>query len=187
MICVGFFRWVRERVAPEPAPVPAPRTRTRPVPAARTTIRQTERALPGYTSWYKVSIRDSRDPLIQFNETRKGLEAHIKRILDQVRGIKYVETLQITFEKLSGDETVTKTAYFSSTAETIISPEEIAAALQATREHILNMVTQWISDGSGWTVQSFDWHYFNIVKYQQLAGSSYIELPEKLPVIQWKD
>ena len=70
----GFLIWVRERVAPTPAPapVPAPRTRTRPAPAPRTTIRQTSRALTGYTNSYSL------DPLVQLNKTRKALEKFVR-------------------------------------------------------------------------------------------------------------
>ena len=42
------------------------------------------------------------------------------------------------------------------------------------------MVAQWILEGSGWTVQSVDGHYLSVVRYQPLAGSSYIELPQEL-------
>ena len=42
------------------------------------------------------------------------------------------------------------------------------------------MVAQWISEGSGWTIQSVDNHYLNIVQYQPMKGSSYIKLPQEL-------
>lgn len=37
-----------------------------------------------------------------------------------------------------------------------------------------------ISDGSGWTVQSVDTHYLNVVKCQPIRGSLYIQLPAEL-------
>ena len=42
------------------------------------------------------------------------------------------------------------------------------------------MIAQWISEGSGWTVESVDNHYLNIVQYQPMKGSSYIKLPQEL-------
>ena len=41
-------------------------------------------------------------------------------------------------------------------------------------------MAQWISEGSGWTIQSVDNHYLNIVKYEPMKGSSYIKLPQEL-------
>ena len=37
-----------------------------------------------------------------------------------------------------------------------------------------------ISEGSGWTIESVENHYLNIVKYEPMKGSSYIQLPEEL-------
>ena len=42
------------------------------------------------------------------------------------------------------------------------------------------MTAQWISEGSGWTIESVDNHYLNIVQYQPMKGSSYIKLPQEL-------
>ena len=42
------------------------------------------------------------------------------------------------------------------------------------------MIAQWISEGSGWTIESVDNHYLNIVQYQPMKGSSYIKLPQEL-------
>ena len=41
-------------------------------------------------------------------------------------------------------------------------------------------MTGLISEGSGWTIESIDNHYINIVKYKPLKGSSYIQLPKEL-------
>ena len=73
-----------------------------------------------------------------------------------------------------------KTAYFNSSAQTIINQIEIADSLQLSKQQILNNVAQWISEGSGWTIKSVDSYYLNIVKYKPMNGSSYIQLPELL-------
>ena len=44
----------------------------------------------------------------------------------------------------------------------------------------MNKIAQWISEGSGWTIQSIENHYINIVNYSPLKGSSYIKLPQEL-------
>ena len=97
-----------------------------------------------------------------------------------MKGLKFVETLRVTFTKTSNSEIVYKTAYFNGAAQTIINNQEVIESLNASRQHILNKIAQWVSEGSGWTIQSVDNHYLNIVKYQPMKGSSYIELPPEL-------
>ena len=151
-----------------------------PVSLSRTKIEQTDKALKGYTKSYEISIENDKDPSVQLQNTRKALESHIKIQLNEMKGLKFVETLKVTFEKKSGDEIVIKTAYFYSLAQTIINNTEIHKALQMSKQNILNKVAEWISEGSGWTIQSVDNHYLNIVIYKPMKGSSYIKLPTEL-------
>ena len=62
----------------------------------------------------------------------------------------------------------------------IINETDIKLAIQASQQQILNKIAQWISEGSGWTIQSIENHYINIVNYDPLKGSSYIKLPQEL-------
>ena len=109
-----------------------------------------------------------------------AMEFHLNNLLSSMKGLKFVETLRVTFTKLSSDELVIKTAYFNSKAQAINNHMEIHEALQTSKQTILNKIAQWISEGSGWTIQSIDNHYLNIVKYKPMNGSSYIQLPTKL-------
>ena len=165
-------------------PVPMPRTKQplvkKPVPLPRTKIEQASKALKGYTKSYEISIKNDKDPLVQLQNTRKGVESHIKDILTSMKGIKYIETLKVTFEKMSSGELVSKTAYFNSVVQTIINHTEIAEALQLSKQLILNKIAQWISEGSGWMIKSVDNHYLNIVKYKPIKGPLYIKLPNEL-------
>ena len=47
-------------------------------------------------------------------------------------------------------------------------------------EQIINSIASWISEGSGWTIETIDKNYINIVKYKPLNGPSYIYLPREL-------
>ena len=161
-------------------PVPTPRKSVKPIPAPRTKIEQTDKALEGYTKSYKISIKNNKDLLTQMQNNRKVIEFHLNNVLSSMKGFKFVETLQVTFTKFSSDEIVTKTAYFNSKAQTTINHTEILGALQMSKQTILNKIAQWISEGSGWTIQSVDNHYLNIVKYKPMNGSSYIQLPTEL-------
>ena len=165
-------------------PVPAPRTKQhavkKPVPTPRTKIEQTDKALKGYTKSYEISIKNNKDPLTQMQNTRNAIEHRVITLLNEMKGLKYVETLKVTFSKISDGEIVEKSAYFNSKPQTIINHTEINEALQMSKQNILNQISQWISEGSGWTVQSVDSHYLNIVKYKPMKGSSYIQLPSEL-------
>ena len=164
-------------------PIPAPRTKKpmdKPVPTPRTIIKQTDKALKGYTKSFEISIRNNKDPLAQMQNTRKAIEHSVISLLNEMKGLKYVETLKVTFNKMSNGEIVEKPAYFNSKSQTIINNTEINEALQMSKQNILNKISQWISEGSGWTVQSVDSHYLNIVKYKPMKGSSYIQLPSEL-------
>ena len=161
-------------------PVPATRTK-KPVPAPRTKIEQTSKALNGYTKSYEISIKNDKDPLVQLNSTRKGLVYHITSVLTSMKGLKFAETLRVTFEKETGhEERVIKTAYFNSQPQTITNDTQIELALSLSKQEILNNIAVWISEGSGWTIESINNHYLNVVKYEPMKGSSYIKLPTEL-------
>ena len=165
-------------------PVPAPRTKKnavkKPVPTPRTIIKQTDKALKGFVKSYEINTRNNRDPLVQMQNTRKGEERQVTTLLNEIKGLKYVETLKVTFEKISADVIVEKSAYFNSASQTIINQMEINEALQMSKQNLLNQISRWISEGSGWTIKSVDSHYLNIAKYEPMKGSSYIRLPSEL-------
>ena len=165
-------------------PIPTPRTKKqiseKPIPEKRTIISQVEKALRGYTKSFDIQLRDEKDPLIQSQKTRRAIEHLFKNILVQTKGFKFVETLQVKFVKYSNDKKISKNGYFNSTTDLIINETDIKLSLQASQQQILNKIAQWISEGSGWTIQSIENHYINIVNYNPLKGSSYIKLPQEL-------
>ena len=97
-----------------------------------------------------------------------------------MKGIKFVETLEVTFTKMANNDIVHKTAYFNSQPQTIINNVMISESLQLSKDQMLNIIAKWISEDSGWTIESVDSHYINIVQYEPMKGSSYIKLPIEL-------
>ena len=164
---------------PLQAPIPAPRTK-KPVPEKRTIISQVEKALKGFTQSFDVELRNTKDPLVQFQKSRRAVEYLFKNLLVQTKGFKFVETLQVKFVKHSNGKKIQKNGYFNSTADLITNETDIKLSIQASQQLILNKIAQWISEGSGWTIQSIENHYINIVNYDPLKGSSYIKLPQQL-------
>ena len=168
---------------PSQAPIPTPRTKKpseKPVPEKRTIISQVEKALKGYTQSFDVELRDKKDPLLQLQKSRRAVEYLFNNLLVQTKGFKFVETLQVKFVKHSNDRKILKNGYFNSTTDLIINETDIKLAIQASQQQILNKIAQWISEGSGWTIQLIENHYINIVNYNPLKGSSYIKLPQEL-------
>ena len=161
-------------------PPPEFRNNYNPTPLPRTKIELVDKALKGYTKSFEISIKFNKDPLEQLQNTRSAVKHHINTLLNEMKGLKFVETLKITFRKVSNDETIEKNAYFNSTPQTIINNLEVAGSLESSKQQILNKIAQWVSEGSGWTIQSVNNHYINIVKYQPMQGSSYIQLPQEL-------
>ena len=160
-------------------PITTPRTKKK-VPEKRTIISQVEKALKGYTQSFDVELRDKKDPLLQLQKSRRAVEYLFNNLLVQTKGFKFVETLQVKFVKHSNDRKILKNGYFNSTTDLIINETDIKLAIQASQQQILNKIAQWISEGSGWTIQLIENHYINIVNYNPLKGSSYIELPQEL-------
>ena len=163
---------------PLQAPIPTPRTKK--PSEKRTIISQVEKALKGYTKSFDVELRDNKDPLLQLQKSRRAVEYLFNNLLVQTKGFKFVETLQVKFIKYSNDKKIQKNGYFNSTTDLIINETDIKLAIQASQQQILNKIAQWISEGSGWTIQSIENHYINIVNYSPLKGSSYIKLPQEL-------
>ena len=144
------------------------------------TFTQRAKAIRGYTRSYEIGLTNKQDPLIQLQNTRLVIENNLLKILTEMKGIKFNEVLKITFKKQVGDEPIEKTAYFNGKPQTVINEMEIVESLQITQEQLVNKIQQWISEGSGWTIQSVDSHFINVVEYRPLRGSSYIPLPKEL-------
>ena len=103
-----------------------------------------------------------------------------------MKRFKFIETLDVTFEKDTIDSktgkriSIYKTAFFNGKAETITKPNDIEPHLNMSRQEILNTIDKWVPEGSGWVTDRIDSHYINVTLYKPLNGSSYIELPTEL-------
>ena len=149
-------------------------------------IKELSRALKGHAKSYEVEIQDNMNPLNHFTKTKALVESHLKDLLKTMKGFKFIETLEVMFKKEEYDpktgerEYRYKTAYFNSKAKTITNANEIGSELSISEQEILNTIDIWLSEGSGWTIDKIDSNYINIVVYQPLDGSSYMNLPDEL-------
>ena len=111
---------------------------------------------------FGIKIINKNEPIIQLNSTIDSVASLLKEQLNEMKGIKYIETLKLTFKITTVDANKTetkiifKTAYFNSEAKTIINENEINESIQTSNQEILNGISVWLSEGSGWTVESVD-------------------------------
>ena len=164
-------------------PIPKPWT-DRPLQIPK--IKELNRALKGHAKSYEIELLDNLNPLNHFTKTRPQTESHLEDLLKTMKGFKFIETLEVTFEKDTIDSktgkrvSIYKTAFFNGKAETITKVDDIEPELNMSRQEILNTIHKWVSEGSGWVIDRIDSHYINVTLYKPLNGSSYIELPTEL-------
>ena len=164
-------------------PIQKPRT-DRPLQIPK--IKELNRALKGHAKSYEIELQDNLNPLNHFTKTRPLTESHLEDLLKTMKGFKFIETLEVTFEKDTIDSntgkhvSIYKTAFFNSKAKTITKVDDIEPELNMSRQEILNVIDKWVLEGLGWVIDRIDSHYLNVTLYKPLNGSSYIELPTEL-------
>ena len=97
-----------------------------------------------------MEIQDNLNPLNHFTKTKEVVESHLKDLLKTMKGFKFIETLEISFENsvINQDngkcESTHKTAFFSSKAKTITKASEIESELSMSQQEILNVIEIWV-------------------------------------------
>ena len=169
---------------PPPPPIPQAEDNIINVPVPK--IKELNKALKGHAKSYDVELQDNLNPLNHFTKTKALVESHLENLLKDMKGFKFIETLEVMFEKDTIDSKTGKcvniyqTAFFNGKAKTIIKPNDIEPELSMSRQEILNVIDKWVSEGSGWVTDRIDSHYIKVTLYKPLTGSSYIELPMEL-------
>ena len=146
-------------------------------------IKELNRALKVHAKSYGIELQDNLISLSRFTMTKVLVESHLEDLLKTMKGFKFIEMLEVTFEKETIDSktgkrvSIYKTAFFNGKAKTITKTIDIEHELSMSRQEILNTIDKWVSEGSGWVIDRIDSHHINVTTYQPLNGSSYIELP----------
>ena len=183
-----------ESVKPKPVPrksvnedeyKPIPKLRTdRPLQIPK--IKELNGALKGHVKSYEIELQDNLNRFNLFTKTRPQTESHLEDLLKTMKGFKFIETLEVTFEKDTIDSktgkrvSIYKTAFFNGKAKIVTKVDDLEPELNMSRQEILNTIDKWVSEGSGWVMDRTDNHYINVTLYKSLNGSSYIELPTEL-------
>ena len=133
-------------------PIPKPRT-DRPLQIPK--IKELNRALKGHVKSYEIELPDNLNPLNHFTKTRPQTESHLEDLLKTMKGFKFIETLEVTFEKDTINSktgkrvSIYKTVFFNGKAKTITKVDDLEPELNMSRQEILNTIDKWVSEGSG--------------------------------------
>ena len=136
-------------------PIPKPRTD---IPLQIPKIKELNRALKGHTKSYEIELQDNLNPLNHFTKTRPLTESHLENLLKTMKGFKFIETLEVTFEKDTIDSktgkhvSIYKTAFFNGKAKIITKVDDLEPELNMSRQEILNTIDKWVSEGSLWVI-----------------------------------
>ena len=101
-------------------PIPKPRT-DRPLQIPK--IKELNRALKGHAKSYDIELQDNLNLLNHFTKTKALVESHLENQLKDMKGFKFIETLEVTFEK--EHVSIYKMTFFDGKAKTITKPNDI--------------------------------------------------------------
>ena len=126
---------------------------------------------------FNVDIINDKDPQVQLHQSKELTKDFLIGELNKNYGIKINIRLNITFMKQIEKVNV---GFFKSNAREIINENDIETVISDAGNELINRISEWISEGSGWVIKSVDKHEIDISKYKPLRGSSYLPLPEKI-------
>ena len=126
---------------------------------------------------FNVDITNDKDPQVQLHQSKELTKDFLIGELNKKYGIKINIRLKITFMKQIEKVNV---GFFKSNAREIINENDIETVISDAGNELINRISEWISEGSGWDIKSVDKHETDISKYKPLRGSSYLPLPENI-------
>ena len=106
--------------------------------------------------------------LDHFTKTKSLVKSHLEDLLKDMKGFKFIETLEVTFEKDTIDSktgkrvSIYKTTFFNSKAKIVTKVDGMQPELNMSRQEIMNAIDKWVSEGSGWVINRIDSHYINV-------------------------
>ena len=141
-------------------------------------IIKTSQAFKEYAISYKADIIERKDPILQLEASKLSIKKLFSDLLDEIKGSNYQITVKVLLKKYKLNEEIEfAPVYFNSVTKLVINHR---FKLEESFQEILYKIDCWISEGSGWIIESIESQYVNISTYRPLLGNSYIELPIEL-------
>ena len=133
--------------------------------------------------FYPKTKPQTMDQQIFFKDTLPRLEAHLKHVLKEKKGVKWNLMYHCTLEMPDKyrTEPLKYDGYFR-TPNPLIStyPQQLRGQLNMAMETIEERMATFMQAGSGWTLSRNHALVLEMVDYQPLGGGSYIELPKDI-------
>ena len=63
-------------------------------------IKELNKALKGHAKSYGIETQDYLNPLDHFTKTKAVVESQLESLLKDMKGFKFIETLEVTFVKM---------------------------------------------------------------------------------------
>ena len=67
------------------------------VPSSK--IKELNQVLKGHAKSYGIELQDNLNPLNHFTKARPLIKSHLEDLLKTMKGFKFIQTLEVTFEK----------------------------------------------------------------------------------------
>ena len=128
----------------KPPPIPQVEDHIINVPVPK--IKELNKALKGHAKSYGIELQDNLNPLNHFTKTKTLVKSHLEDLLKDMKGFKFIETMEVTFEKDTINSktgkrvSIYKIAFFNGKAKTITKANEIEHELSMSRQEILNVI-----------------------------------------------
>ena len=81
----------------KPPPIPQVENHIINVPVPK--IKELNKALKGHAKSYGIELLDNLNPLNHFTKTKTLVKSHLENLLKDMKGFKFTEMLEVTFEK----------------------------------------------------------------------------------------
>ena len=124
-----------------------------------------------------------KDQQVFFKETLPRLQAHLQNVLKQKKGVKWNLMYNCTLSMPDNYHQVLRThvGYFR-TPHPITStyPQQLREQLNAALETMEERMSTFMQAGSGWILEENNALVLEMVDYNPIGGSTYIELPKDL-------
>ena len=131
--------------------------------------------------FYPKTQVQQTDQQVFFKETLPRLQAHLKKVLSEKKGIKWNLMYHCTLSMPNPyrQELRIREGYFR-TPHPMVStyPQQLPEQLEMAMETVEERMSLFAQAGSGWTLEANNALVLEMVDYQPLGGSTYIELPK---------
>ena len=126
-------------------------------------LKKTDQAFIRYAMPYKVQIIVQ---IVQLKASKLSIKNLFSDLLNETKGFKYQITVNVLLKKyeLNG-EIEFRSVYFNSVTKTITNHR---FQLESSFQEILQMIDNWINEGSGRIIEFIESHYINTSTYRPL-------------------